>query len=110
MLLDVYDVEASQVDSNKQLAPLLFASNMELINIVENLIKRKDFAKEKKIDALELLGASIALSGNVVEGFGYLKRGMEERFKDPALTVLTDKRSALLNLMRIKRKVSPLKS
>lgn len=56
--------------------------------MVQNLVKRKECTIKRKIDALELLGASIALWENAVEGFSYLKRGMEERFKDPALPVL----------------------
>lgn len=51
-------------------------------------LKRKECRSKRKIDALELLGASIALSENALEGFSYLKRGMEERFNDPALPVL----------------------
>ena len=50
--------------------------------MVENLVKRKECTSKRKIDALELLGASIALSENAVEGFSYLKRGMEERFNE----------------------------
>lgn len=37
--------------------------------MVENLGKRKECTSKRKIDALELLGASIALSENAVEGF-----------------------------------------
>ena len=52
---------------------------MKLRKMVENLVKRKECTSKRKIDALELLGAPIALSENAVEGFSYLKRGMEER-------------------------------
>ena len=45
---------------------------MKLRNMVENLVKRKECTSKRKIDALELLGASIALSENAVEGFSYL--------------------------------------
>lgn len=61
---------------------------MKLRKMVENLVKRKECRSKRKIDALELLGASIAMSENALEGFSYLKRGMEERFNDPALPVL----------------------
>lgn len=42
---------------------------MKLRKMGENLGKRKECTSKKKIDALELLGASIALSENAVEGF-----------------------------------------
>lgn len=61
---------------------------MKLRKMVENLVKRKECRSKRKIDALELLGASIALSENALEGSSYLKHGMEERFNDPALPVL----------------------
>ena len=89
-LLDVSDVGASQVDNTEQLPPLLFASNLELIKMVENLIKRPDCMKERRIDALELLGATIALSGSIEKGLYFLKRGMEERFEDSAHPLLKE--------------------
>lgn len=41
---------------------------MKLRKMVENLVKRKECRSKTKIDALELLGASIALSENAVKG------------------------------------------
>ena len=86
------DVGASQAYNTEQLQlpPLLFASNLKLIEMVENLIKRPDCMKKRKINALELLGATIALSGSIEKGLCYLKRGMEERFEDPTHPLLKE--------------------
>ena len=86
---------ASQLCNNRQLTPLLLASNECKISVVEELIKRPEYTKEQRINALELLGASLVSSikkntGRFFEvigtgkGFQYIKRGMEERFADPS--------------------------
>ena len=63
--------------------------------MVEHIIKRPECTKERRIDALELLGASIANKGdeshNIKEAFSYLKRGMEERDEDLAHPLLKKK-------------------
>ena len=86
---------ASHLRDNSGLTPLLGASDKRNVLMVEHLIKRREIAKEQKIDALELLGASLALGPHkefpfydVKEGFEYIKRGMRERFADPSHPLL----------------------
>ena len=78
---------ASQLPNNQGLTPLFYACDKRVIEIVEYLIKRPECTKEQRIDALELLGATIAIDrpGNtedMKEAFSYMKRGMEERYED----------------------------
>ena len=80
---------ASQLPNNQGLTPLLYACDKCSIEIVEYLIKRPECTKEQRIDALELLGATIANetcrnAGKTKKAFSYMKRGMEERYEDPA--------------------------
>ena len=84
---------ASQLPNNQGLTPLLHACNFCSIEIVEYLIKRPECTKEQRIDALELLGASIAndTSRDSKKAFSYMKRGMEERYEDPAHPLLKKK-------------------
>ena len=88
--LKLLSLGASQLYNNKGLTPLLAASNKCVISVVEDLITRPECTKEQRIDALELLGASLATENiyvnsleHVRKGFEYMKRGMEERFADP---------------------------
>ena len=84
---------ASQLYNNERLTPLLLASNNCNALVVENFIKRPECTAEQRIDALELLGASIATE-NVDDvrtddrSFQYMKRGMEERFQYPSHPLL----------------------
>ena len=82
---------ASQLPNNKGLTPLLYACDKCSIEIVEYLIKRPECTKEQRIDALELLGATIANFGDKVKAFSYMKRGMEERYEDLAHPLLKKK-------------------
>ena len=77
---------ASQLPNNQGLTPLLYACNFCSIEIVEYLIKRPECTKEQRIDALELLGATIAndKSRDIKKAYSYMKRGMEIRHEDPA--------------------------
>ena len=77
---------ASQLPNNQGLTPLLYACDKCSIEIVEYLIKRPECTKEQRIDALELLGATIAngKSRDINKAFSYMKRGMQERYEDPA--------------------------
>ena len=83
---------ASQLPNNQGLTPLLFACNQCSIEIVEYLIKRPECTKEQRIDALELLGATVANNhdecGGTEKAFSYMKRGMEMRYEDPAHPLL----------------------
>ena len=84
---------ASQLPNNKGLTPLLYACDKCSIEIVEYLIKRPECTKEQRIDALELLGATIANhnSRDINKAFSYMKRGMEMRYEDLAHPLLKKK-------------------
>ena len=76
--------------NSKGLTPLLVASGQGLTEVVESLIQQPEMTKEQRIDALELLGASLALEDgvDVEEGLVFIKRGMIERFADPSNPLL----------------------
>ena len=86
---------ASQLPNNQGLTPLLYACNeCSMIEIVEHIIKRPECTKEQRIDALELLGATIANNDkcrDTEKAFSYMKRGMEMRYEDPAHPLLKKK-------------------
>ena len=87
---------ASQLSNNQGLTPLLYACDKCSIEIVDYLIKRPECTKEQRIDALELLGATIAIdrpcdTEDMKKAFSYMKRGMEERYEDLAHPLLKKK-------------------
>ena len=85
---------ASQSLANNQgLTPLLYACNLCSIEMVEHIINRPGCTKEQRIDALELLGATIAndKSCDIKKAFSYMKRGMEMRYEDLAHPLLKKK-------------------
>ena len=85
---------ASQSLANNQgLTPLLYACNLCSIEMVEHIINRPECTKEQRIDALELLGATIANNEcrDTEKAFSYMKRGMEMRYEDPAHPLLKKK-------------------
>ena len=84
---------ASQLPNNQGLTPLLYACDYRSIKIVEYLINRPECTKEQRIDALELLGATIAngKSRDIKKAFSYMKRGMEMRYEDLAHPLLKKK-------------------
>ena len=84
---------ASQLPNNQGLTPLLYACDYCSIEIVEYLINRPECTKEQRIDALELLGATIANNEcrDTEKAFSYMKRGMEMRYEDPAHPLLKKK-------------------
>ena len=88
-------LRASQLPNNQGLTPLLYACNECSIEMVECLINRPECTKEQRIDALELLGATIAIDRPLDTGkakaFSYMKHGMEERYKDLAHPLLKTK-------------------
>ena len=86
-------LSASQLPNNQGLTPLLYACNECSIEMVECLINRPECTKEQRIDALELLGATIAndMFGDSEKAFSYMKRGMEMRYEDPAHPLLKKK-------------------
>ena len=74
---------ASQLPNNLGLTPLLYACDECLVEMVEHIIGRPECTKEQRIDALELLGATIAnndTSCDTEKAFSYMKRGMEMRY------------------------------
>ena len=83
---------ASQLYNKQRLTPLLFACNKGMISLVEKLLLEVDYTDEQRIDALELLGASLATtnlhSKRYRRGFDYIEEGMGERFEDPTHPVL----------------------
>ena len=85
---------ARQAQSLYRLTPLLEASNNCKIEMVEWFINRPECSKDQKIDALELLGATIANDPDaydIEKAFSFMKRGMEERYKDPLYSLLKKK-------------------
>ena len=84
---------ASQLPNNQGLTPLLYACNLRSTEIVEYLINRPECTKQQRIEALELLGATIAngKSRDIKKAFSYMKRGMEMRYEDPAHPLLKKK-------------------
>ena len=84
---------ASQLPNNLGLTPLLYACDECFVEMVEHIINRPECTKEQRIDALELLGATIAndKSRDINKAFSYMKRGMEMRYEDPAHPLLKKK-------------------
>ena len=80
--------------NNRGLTPLLHACDLCSTEIVEHIIDRPECTKEQRIDALELLGATIANNDkcrDTEKAFSYMKRGMEMRYEDPARPLLKKK-------------------
>ena len=85
---------ASQLPNGLGLTPLLYACDKLYIEMVEHIINRPECTKEQRIDALELLGATIANNDkcrDTEKAFSYMKRGMEMRYEDPAHPLLRKK-------------------
>ena len=79
---------ASHICNNQGLTPLLLVSDRGNVAVVEHLIKRPEITKEQRINALELLGASLVIlhaagfERSFEKGLKYIKCGMEERFSN----------------------------
>ena len=79
---------ASHICNNQGLTPLLLVSDRGNVAVVEHLIKRPEITKEQRINALELLGASLVIlhaagfERSFEKGLKYIKRGVEERFSN----------------------------
>ena len=85
---------AKEKQNYKRLTPLLLASNYCKTEMVEYFIKRPECTKEQRIDALELLGATIANRRDVYDidkAFSYMERGMEQRYENPSHPLLKKK-------------------
>ena len=94
MSVVLVDAGASQLCNSQGLTPLLAASKNGDLSIVAYFLRnhRPEITKENKIDALELVGASLCLKLQSPSGFKhglvYIKRGMIERFADPSHPLL----------------------
>ena len=94
LVCELLALGAKQTQNLNRLTPLLEASNNCKIEMVEWFINRPECSKEQRIDALELLGATIANDADaydIEKAFSFMKRGMEERYKDPLYSLLKKK-------------------
>ena len=85
---------AKQTQNLNRLTPLLEASNNCKIEMVEWFISRPECSKEERIDALELLGATIANDSkayDIEKAYSFMKQGMDERYEDPSCPLLKKK-------------------
>ena len=94
LVCELLALGAKQTQNRNRLTPLLEASNDCKIEMVEWFINRPECSKEQRIDALELLGATIANDSHaydIEKAFSFMKRGMEERYEDPSCPLLKKK-------------------
>ena len=94
LVCELLALGAKQTQNLNRLTPLLEASNDCKIEMVEWFINRPECSKEQRIDALELLGATIAngpYSYDIQRAFNFMKRGMEDRYEDPSCPLLKKK-------------------
>ena len=94
LVCELLALGANQTQDLNRLTPLLEASNNCKIKMVEWFISRPQCSKEERIDALELLGATIANDSkayDIEKAFSFMKRGMEERYEDPSCPLLKKK-------------------
>ena len=94
LVCELLALGAKQTQNLNRLTPLLEASNDCKIEMVEWFINRPQCSKEQRIDALELLGATIAngpYSYDIQRAFSFMKRGMEDRYEDPSCPLLKKK-------------------
>ena len=94
LVCELLALGAKQTQNLNRLTPLLEASNNCKIEMVEWFINRPECSKEQRIDALELLGATIANDPDaydIEKAFSFMKRGMEERYEDPSCPLLKKK-------------------
>ena len=94
LVCELLALGAKQIQALNRLTPLLEASNNCKIEMVEWFINRSECSKEQRIDALELLGATIANDPHaydIEKAFSFMKRGMEERYEDPSCPLLKKK-------------------
>ena len=94
LVCELLALGAKQTQNRNRLTPLLEASNDCKIEMVEWFINRPECSKEQRIDALELLGATIANDADaydIEKAFSFMKRGMEERYEDSSCPLLKKK-------------------
>ena len=98
VICELFASGAKQTQDLNRLTPLLEASNNCKIEMVEWFINRPECSKEQRIDALELLGATIANDADaydIEKAFSFMKRGMEERYEDSSCPLLKKKMEPL---------------
>ncbi|CAH3145367.1 unnamed protein product, partial [Pocillopora meandrina] len=94
LVCELLALGAKQIQALDRLTPLLEASDDCNIEMVECFINRPECSKEQRIDALELLGATIANNSkayDIEKAFSFMKRGMEERYENPSCPLLKKK-------------------
>ena len=94
LVCELLALGAKQIQALDRLTPLLEACDDCNIEMVECFINRPECSKEQRIDALELLGATIANDPDaydIEKAFSFMKRGMEERYEDPSCPLLKKK-------------------
>ena len=94
VICELFALGAKQTQDLNRLTPLLEASNNCKVEMVEWFINRPECSKEQRIDALELLGATIANDADaydIEKAFSFMKRGMEERYEDSSCPLLKKK-------------------
>ena len=94
LVCELLALGAKQIQALDRLTPLLEACDDCNIEMVECFINRPECSKEQRIDALELLGATIANDADaydIEKAFSFMKRGMEERYEDSSCPLLKKK-------------------
>ena len=107
-LLDLGALHLIPVCNKHGLTPLLQASNRRNSEKVKCLIQRPEITKEQKIEALDLLGASIITECDpgIEKGFKYIKNGMEERFAYPSQPLLKQQNNGTCQSLTEHKRVS----
>ena len=59
------------------------AAAVGTVDVVEYLCELPDRKRQEKIEALELIGASLTDQGDMSAAYDFMKQAMEERYKDP---------------------------
>ena len=72
--------------NSNNMTPLIIAAECGKCDVVDYMTSLPDCRREDKIEALELLGASLANDKenyDIVKSYKYLRKAMKERHKDP---------------------------
>ena len=94
VVAEVLALGAEQQRNHKCLTPLLEASNDCKIEIVMYLVTRPGCTKEQRVEALELLGATIANNHHaydIKDAFCFMRSGMKKRYEDLSCLLLKTK-------------------
>ena len=72
--------------NSNNMTPLVIAAECGKSDVVDYMTSLPDCSREDKVEALELLGASLANDKenyDIVKSYKYLRKAMKERYKDP---------------------------